>query len=291
MKFSHKKVVASFNHRKVINFYCYFLTARHDRPVGSFIDRKGRTYYQYHMLSMWENSHLVSFFLMVRDMNMKSKNGQSSPKQARYVLYPSGEEYRRNTYENIRQNWVVEDIADTRGNHWRSRSRERYERSENRTEIAHERTRRSTSRSRDRYERSDYTNEIGKERTKTRGGEETRRITLGGTKRKYDSSECKEERDRSYSTEEIPHKKGQSERSTQKEDNTKKHSRSHSPTPERKCTRQTIAVTKPRNHNRNLDRQQHEPTRNTKNNHKPNSGQKDYRNESHNCVALSPSSM
>ena len=150
VKFSHKKVVASFNRRKVINFYCYILTSRHDRPVRSFIDRKGRTYYQYHMLSMWENSHLVSFFPYGEGYKYEDKEWTKLPKQARYVLYPSGEEYRRNTYENIRQNWVVED-----------------ERSENRTEIAHKRTRRSTNRSRDRHKRSDYTNKIGEERTKT----------------------------------------------------------------------------------------------------------------------------
>ena len=190
---------------------------------------------------MWKNSHLVTFFPFGEGYKYEDKEWTKLLEQERYVLYPSGKEYRRNTYQNVRQNWVVEDVADGRRNNWRSRSRERYQRSENRMEIAHKRRTRSTSRSRDRYERSDYRNEIGEERTKRQGGEERRRITLGGTKRKYDSSA--EERDRSYSTEEIPRKKGRSERSTQKEDNTKNIQEVTPQTPERKYSRQTIAVT------------------------------------------------
>ena len=88
VRFTHKKIVANFNHRKVINFYCYVLTTRHDRPVRSFIDCKGRTYYQYYTVSMWENSHLVSFFPYGEGYEHEHKEWANLPKHTRYVFYP-----------------------------------------------------------------------------------------------------------------------------------------------------------------------------------------------------------
>ena len=88
VKFTHKKVVGSYNHRKTINLYCYILTARHDKPVGSFIDHKGKTYYQYHMFSMWENSRLVTFFPYGEGYEYEDKEWTKLPKTSKICALP-----------------------------------------------------------------------------------------------------------------------------------------------------------------------------------------------------------
>ena len=97
--------------------------------------------------------------------------------------------------------------------------------------------------------------EINQEGRKRCCEEESRRIILGGKKRRYDSPECTEKRDRSYSTKEVTSKKGQSERSTQKEGNTKNHSRDHSPNTRKERYKTNNDGDKLRKNKRYLDRQ------------------------------------
>ena len=110
--------------------------------------------------------------------------------------------YRRDSYENVRDNWVVEDV----------RSR-----------------RRSQSKPSKRSERSEDRKESGKEGRKRHNNEDIRTLIVGGKRMKYDDSpESETRRHGSDSTKKVTSEKGGSKGSTPKGDNSKKQLRDNS---------------------------------------------------------------